>query len=146
MIATLSPFHSVGDFVLDTDINNYKSKYLFEIEDYSTDLYVPSVHFSISNPELTLFVENDKIIEIGCYEELLYKGRNLIGMKIEEFISHTGENYVGEVDCLDFEEDDIPQYVYEFETIGLQVWVKGQQRKIVTIIVSVPFEKQLTNE
>lgn len=137
MIATLSLFNSVGDFILGADINNYKAKYFFEINDYSMDLHVPSIHFSLSNPELTLFVENNKIIEIGCYEELLYKGRNLIGMKIEEFISHMGKNYEGAVDCLDIEEDDdIPQYVYEFEAIGLQVWVKGQQGRIVTIIVS----------
>jgi len=70
---------------------------------------------------MTLFVENSVIEDIGCYEELLYKGRNLIGMSIEEFISHTGENFVGEIDCLDFEEDHIPQCVYEFEAIGLQV-------------------------
>jgi hypothetical protein len=35
---------------------------------------------------------------------------------------------------LDFEDDGIPQFVYEFETIGLQVWEKNS--RIVTIIAS----------
>ncbi|HUH25796.1 MAG TPA: hypothetical protein VLY87_04165 [Flavobacterium sp.] len=125
MIAILILFQSVGNFVLKSNINNYLKKYSFDISDYSSDLNVPVVHYSVEYPRITLFVENSLIEEIACYEELLYKGRNLIGMKIEEFISHTGEDFVGEIDCLDFEDDNIPQYVYEFETIGLQVWIKG---------------------
>lgn len=139
MIVTLIPFQSVGDFVLKSSINNYINEYSFDISDYSSDLTAPAIHYSMEYPKITLFVENNLIEEIACYEELLYKGRNLIGMKIEEFISHTGESFVGEVDCLDFEDDDVPQYVYEFETIGLQVWVKGEKSNIVTIIVSSYF-------
>lgn len=119
MIVILIPFQSVGDFVFKSKINNYLKKYSFEVRDYSSDLSTPTVHYSIEFPRMTLFVENDLIEEIGCYEKLLYKGRNLVGMTIEEFISHTGENFVGEIDCLDFEEDHIPQYVYEFESIAL---------------------------
>lgn len=136
MIAILTPFQSVGDFVIKSSINKYIAKYPFDVRDYSSNLAVPAIHYEFDYPRITLFVENSVIEEISCYEELLYKGRNLIGMTIEEFISHTGENFIGEIDCLDFEEDHIPQYVYEFESIGLQVWVKGLGGTIVTIIVS----------
>lgn len=75
----------------------------------------------------------DSLIEnIKCYKYFIYKSKNLIGMSIEKFIEHTGERYYGEIDTLDFEEDGLPQSVYEFEDIGAQVWVKNG--KIVTII------------
>lgn len=141
MIATLVPFQSVGDFTLKSNIDNYIKKYSFDISDYSSDLAAPAVHYSIEYPQITLFVENGLIEEIACYEELLYKGRNLIGMTIEEFFLHTGENFVGEIDCLDFEDDNIPQYVYEFESIGLQVWVKGIEGNILTIIAFSYYEE-----
>lgn len=139
MIVILIPFQSVGDFVFKSKINNYLKKYSFEVRDYSSDLAAPTVHYSIEFPRMALFVENGLIEEIGCYEELLYRGRNLIGMKIEDFLSHTGEKFVGEIDCLDFEDDNIPQYVYDFESIGLQVWTKGKEGNIVTIIASSYF-------
>lgn len=136
MIPILNVFYSVGDFILDSNINDYLEKFSFEINDFSSDLHVPGVHYSLDCPEITLYVHNNLIECIGCYSELLYKGCNLIGLTINEFISQIGENYCGEVDCLNFEDDDIPQYVYEFESIGLQVWVKGFNGKIVSIIVS----------
>ena len=58
-------------------------------------------------------------------------------MTVEEFISDTDEKYYGEVDKLDFEDDGIPQYVYEFDDIGLQVWSKNNV--IVTVIASSEF-------
>ncbi|MDM1046612.1 hypothetical protein HX004_08385 [Myroides sp. 1354] len=141
MIAILIPFQSVGDFVLKSNIDNYIKEYSFCIRDYSSDLATPAAHYSVDYPRMALFVENNLIEEVACYEELLYKGRNLIGMKIEEFISHTGENFVGEIDCLDFEDDGLPQYVYEFESIGLQVWVKGRKGNILTIIASSKYKE-----
>lgn len=136
MRTILVPFKSVGSFILRSDIKCYTNKYSFEINDYSFDLNAPAVHYSLSTPKMALFVENNLIEEIACYEELFYKGENLIGMRIEEFVLHTGESFIGEVDCLDFEDDNIPQYVYEFEAIGLQVWIKGKGGEILTIIVS----------
>lgn len=46
-------------------------------------------------------------------------------MKIEDFISYSNLKYYGEIDVLDFEDDNIPQYVYEFDDIGLQIWTKN---------------------
>ncbi len=135
MIPYLIPFEKVGEFILNDSIENYINLFSFTVEDYSNDSD-PAVHYSIDQPEITLFTHDRIINSIACYEELLYKGENLIGMRIEEFISHTGEDYIGEIDCLDFEDDDVPQYVYEFESIGLQVWTKGKEGNIVTIIVS----------
>ncbi|WP_334126086.1 hypothetical protein [Empedobacter brevis] len=135
MIPYLIPFERVGKFILNDSIENYIHLFSFTIEDHSNK-EAPSVNYSIDQPEMTLFVNNKIIESIACYEELLYKGKNLIGMTIADFINHIGENYYGEIDELNFEDDNIPQFVYEFESVDLQVWVKGDQGKIVTIIVS----------
>lgn len=135
MIPYLMPFERIGEFILNDSIENYIDLFSFNIEDYSNEK-APSVNYSIDQPEITLFVHNKIIESIACYEELLYKGKNLIGMTITDFINHTNENYYGKVDELDFEDDNILQYVYEFESMGLQVWTKGKQGNIVTIIVS----------
>lgn len=111
MIPILNVFYSVGDFILNSNINDYLEKFSFEINDFSSDLHAPSVHYSLVSPEITLYVQNNLIECIGCYDELLYKGCNLIGLTINEFISQIGKNYCEEVDCLNFEDDDIPQYV-----------------------------------
>lgn len=135
MIPYLIPFERVGEFILNDSIEKYIDLFSFTIEDYSNEI-APSVNYSIDQLEITLFVHNKAIESIACYEELLFKGKNLIGMTIADFINHTNENYYGKIDELDFEDDNIPQYVYEFESMGLQVWTKGKQGNIVTIIVS----------
>lgn len=133
MIAIFQPFESVGGFMFNKSITDYLGLYKFTIYqkdgDYDCDKY------NIDNPDISLYVDDNDIIEsINCREELIYKGRNLIGMSIEEFISHTGEKYYREIDELNFDEDKIPQYVYEFDDIGLQVWCKND--KIITVIAS----------
>jgi hypothetical protein len=135
MIPYLVPFEGVGKFSLNKSIQVYLENFHFEIEDFSKDKYAPSIHYILSHPDITLFVENDIINSISCYEELIYKGRNLINLTLDQFISIT-EEYYTEVDELNFDDDDIPQYVYEFENLGLQVWEKGKDGRIVTIIVN----------
>ena len=137
MIAYFEPFIGVGEFGFGDNIEKYLKRYSFEYEESQG---VTRESYTIMHPEITIYVNEDKVIEsIGCYEECLYKGRNVIGMKIDEFVIHSGHHYEDEPDCLDFEEDNIPQYVYEFEDIGLQVWAKKD--KIVTVIAS-KFEEE----
>jgi hypothetical protein len=133
MFNYLIPFERVGQFILNSEITNYTEDFNFDIHLYGGTS--PSEHYSLKQPEITLFVniDNKRIEEVAIYEELIFKGRNLIGLTIEEFISHTEENYIGEIDRIDFEDDNIAQYIYEFENIGLQVWEKNKE--IITIIV-----------
>lgn len=131
MIAYLIPFEAVGIFQIGKKITEYDCK--FEIEKHEFNTF-RSEHYSIDHPKITLFVMNDVIDSIACYEECLFKGRNLIGMNLNEFMVFTGEEYTGKPDPLEFEEDGVPQWVYEFEGLGLQVWTKNDN--IVTVIVS----------
>ena len=135
MIAIFTPFIGIGkvDFgaSIKEFIEDFDYDYLSKADGYIGEMYL------IDNPKMTFGVDDDgKVIDIICDEECIYKERNLIGMTLEEFIRHTGEKYYGDVNELDFQDDDIPQYVYEFEDIGLQVWVKGVDGKIVTVIAS----------
>jgi hypothetical protein len=133
MIPYLIPLVSVGQFALGSSIKLYSKEFNFKIVKEEFDSFT-SFHYSFDT-NITLFVHDDLIDSISCDEECFYQGKNLIGISLEEFILTIGENYQGEPDVLDFEEDsDIPQVVYEFENLGLQVWTKNEI--IVTIIAS----------
>jgi hypothetical protein len=142
MKMNLVPFKKVGKFVLGESIDLYKDRYNLVLEDDGfEDDSTGLITYNLESPDTSPCVdkENKTIRFIMCNEELFFKGRNLIGLTIEEFMSHTRENYIGEVDIIDFEEDEIPQNVYEFENLGLQVWEKGEKGKIITIIVNQRF-------
>lgn len=126
------PWQSVGIFKFDDDIVNYQDKltdWWFEPKDeYGVK------HYHLNDDTRMISIRDGKIGSIFCYETLIYQSVNLIGLTIDEFKAVTGADYVGDVDVLDFEYDGYPQSVYEFESIGAQVWEK--QGKIVTIIVA----------
>lgn len=134
MVMYFIPFKCIGNFEIDTSIKSYLKEYDFE---YFMDIdNIGRDTFSLDDIGISLYVESsNQIIEsINCSESCLYRGRNIIGMTINEFIVHAETFYYEEPDCLDFDEDDIPQYVYEFEDIGLQVWTK--HNRIVNVIAS----------
>ncbi|UJH66381.1 hypothetical protein [Allomuricauda sp. SCSIO 65647] len=131
MVPVFEPFVGIGDFELDTTIDKYLGDYNFKILNkdgkYDCDKYI------IDNPDMSLYVDENNIIEsISCREECLYKGRNIIGMNIDEFINYYDIAPVGDVDIMPIGEE--MQDVYEFDDIGLQVWCVND--KIVTIIAS----------
>jgi len=125
------PFKSIGDFEIEKSIKVYSEKYKFE---YDADVNNTGWDtFSLDDIGISLYVDasNHNIISINCSTNCLYRERDIIGMTIDEFVIHAETSYNEEPDCLDFEEDDIPQYVYEFDDIGLQVWVKNGKIKNV---------------
>lgn len=131
MITYFIPLEKVGEFYLNTKISDYTKKFSFQYSpaDESTEWET----YELENEGISLYIEDDKIISIVCNEECLYKGRNIIGMNIEEFINFYDVNPVGEVDELYVNENEI-QNVYDFDNIGLQVWCK--QGTIKTVIAS----------
>lgn len=134
MIPVLIPFERVGVFVLGREIIKYFDEFEFEVCDMSEDEFAPSINYRFANPEMTLFVLNEKIDSIGCYEELLYKGVNLIGLDVQQLSLYVEENY-SEEDKLLLDEGE--QYVYEFDRIGLQVWAESKLGKVMSIMVYV---------
>ncbi|MBP3195176.1 MAG: hypothetical protein J6M05_05875 [Cardiobacteriaceae bacterium] len=140
MYMTFIPFERVGIFQLDDDVTKYfniLSEYEYEpADEYGNEYYHFSKNYIDDINSDTHFVEvtNGKIRTVFCYNELIYKNINLIGLTIDEFKKITESDYVGEVDVRDFHENEPPEYVYEFEEIGAQVWT--HYGRVVTIIVS----------
>lgn len=134
MVPVLIPFKQVGVFVLGQEIIQYLDKFEFEVYDMSEDQVAPSINYRFSNPEMTLYVSDKKIDFIGCYEELLYKGVNLIGLSVQQFSDYIEDVYSDEDKLFVSEEEE--QYVYEFDKIGLQIWANGKHGIIVSIMVN----------
>lgn len=131
MILILRPFHGIGPFDFNEPIAKYESPFFLVKDTNEGDKYDV---YSLEYPAADLYVQDGIIESINCYEECIYKGRNIIGMTIDEFIKFYEILPIEDIDELDFEEDNIPQYVYEFDQIGLQVWVK--RGKILNVIAS----------
>lgn len=131
MITYFTPLEGVGEFELNTQIGNYTK--LFNFKHSPADESTEWETYSLENQGISLYVEDGNIISVMCDEECLYKGRNIIGMNIDEFINFYDVNPIGEIDELYVNENET-QNIYEFDDIGLQVWCKNNI--IVTIISS----------
>jgi hypothetical protein len=130
----LIPNYSVGNFI----IGNHISEYLFcgykfypKTNEYSDDLY------EFDDPKLSIWVDdNNCILFIGCNKECYWQGKNLIKMPFEQFLI----NYKVVPDKFEMiytlvsENRGQNQMVYDFDTLGLQIWV--WKKKIVTVLIS----------
>lgn len=133
MILVLNPGYSVGLFRFDEHISLYSGQYDFDIE--TTGECNPTTSYLLEEEDASLTLDEAERIEfISCHKELQFRGANLIGMSLRQVEIYTTASYVGTPDSLNWEDDNIPQIVYEFESMGLQVWVKNDI--IVTIIAS----------
>lgn len=131
MKSILIPNISLGIFKFNDAIKNYVDTYNFEISAKDESGYEG---YSFHDPETSIFVEGGIIVSVASYKECIYRERNMIGMSLRELLKLIKIQFNGEVDIIDFEEDNVPQYVYDFETLGLQIWIKGAKGKVVTVI------------
>ncbi len=130
------PFECIGEFILKSNIADYKNDFRFKYTppDETTEWET----YEELETKLLLYVENEIIQSISCNEECLFKGRNIIGMSIDDFVNFYGIEPVGELDKL-YVNDNETQDVYEFDDIGLQVWCSNDT--IVTVIASMNEEE-----
>lgn len=131
MINYFIPLYGVGQFELHTRIYVYTEifDFIFSPADDSTGWET----YELDGANLCLYVEKGVIVSIACMEECLYKGRNIIGMKIHEFINYYETYPSGDIDKLYVNNDEI-QDVYEFDDLGMQIWCSNDI--IVTTIIS----------
>jgi len=86
---------------------------MIECEDWDT--------YEFTDCETRVYVENDKIENIGCYDELFYKGKNLFGMTLDELRKHLGpETEIGETFDLDSGDECTP---IQWDNLEIQVWL-----------------------
>ncbi len=130
----LIPNISLGIFKFGNNIEKYIHQFDYEYSQVEpeSDYYV----YEFENPNIDVYVEEGLVESISCRKKCIYKGKNIIGMKIQEFINLS--NAFPDLNLTDTaytdEENkniDNPQIIYEFENLGLQTWVKN------SIIISV---------
>lgn len=125
------PFKSIGKFIFDTNIDEYRDEltsFNYEEPDEFNKEYYRS-----QDDNLMIAVRKNILESIFSYKELYYENTNLIGLSLSEFQKLLQVDDVGHVEEYDLG-DEVPQFVYQFDDIGVQVWTK--QDKVVTIIAS----------
>lgn len=133
MLYNWIPNRSVGDLALGSKISHYKNLVLVEEE------FHESVDWNIyrlkDNDTIRVYVEKKNIISILCYEKFFYQGINLIGKKLKE-VEKILEQKTSEFgEPVDLGNDGI-QIPVEFESIGLQAWVRDGAGTIVSIFAN----------
>jgi len=115
------PLERVGPFKFGCSIKEYVQKYgLVNIpEEYNEKVDWEVYKFCEGD---RIYTENGRIISVLCSSNCLYKGRNLIGMPIDQIQVILGCK-PDNVEMLEL--SDGPQKIYDFEKLGLQLWVMG---------------------
>jgi hypothetical protein len=132
---TLIPNKSFGRFVIGDNIEKYLHlNHLTghsDMETFSYDSY------DFYNKTVTIWTtEDNKIETIRCYTNCYWRGQNLIGMLYEDFpILSDQESSTESIEYVQINSNrGQNQKVYEFDKLGLSVWV--WRGKIKTVLVS----------
>lgn len=127
----LIPKKSVGIFNINDRIKNYT--YLHHTKEHHIEKYFSYDSYDFNVKGMVLWVENDEIESICCSESCYLNDKNLILMPFDKFLS--------EYNAIPDSSEKIyllvngrgqNQIVYEFETLGLQIWVwRGKIRTVI---------------
>lgn len=120
--AILIPQVSVGNIKLDDSIENYPDRALEFSDEVGEDAYSC---FAFKNTPVQAFVNSEGRIEtIRCETECIWQGQNLIGLSYAEFILLYPEEPDGtDTIAVDSESGEQQHEVYDYDDLGLQVWV-----------------------
>ena len=126
----LIPNKSYGIFI----IGEYIEKHLHLDHVISDIEFYYSYEFT--DLKINVWVENDKIETVRCDAECYFQGKNLIGMLYDDFLSLVKQEPSNKDICYVPVSRDRGQNqnVYDFDDLGLQVWV--WRNKIRTILIS----------
>lgn len=118
-----TPYVCVGEFYFNTLMGSYLEKlkdYTKRIDEYNY------THFTAKDDSYMVgFDEDDLLYAVYCYKVLTYNNTNLIGLTFDELQLITGWDFIGEPEEFDIDDDNTPQYVYDFENFGSLVWTKN---------------------
>lgn len=129
----LIPNRSYGDFALGLNIQKYLSR------EHTREVYEEATFTNISyyfyNEDITVWCDADGVVNtIICSSSCIYHGKNLIGMRYDDFRSLFSKEPDNE-DLLYMlvAGRGQNQHVYDFDTDGLQVWV--WRKRVRTILI-----------
>jgi hypothetical protein len=134
-IYKLLPNHSLGEFVFFTNIQKYLSNRKYEIT--SNEDTIIGTWYSFVDPDITVFIDSKNIIEsIKCTHKCYVYGVNVISLNIDYVIKEVIKIEPDFVESLwTYHRDkEVKQRVFDFDTIGLQVWT--YRSKVVSVTCS----------
>jgi hypothetical protein len=130
------PCVGVGEFIFGADIKPLIGKYnlLLVPDEYKSQVAWNS--YSVSDKDMRIYTEDERIIAVACYEECWINGINLLGLSLTDIIKVMGivKEQISEGE--EYEINDEVQFVYEIDDLGAQLWI--QDGHVITIICSSP--------
>ena len=115
------PLENIGPFKFGDKIYNYVAHYPLT---HIPEEYNEKVNWDVyeyPHKGLRIFSENGQIVAISSETILIYNDVNIIGMAKEK----VGDILLAEPDVIEQEElIEGPQDVYDYDDLGLQLWVK----------------------
>lgn len=124
-----NPLKNVGPFKINTSIDDYIEKYNLKKTENGKKDKTNWITYREINSNISIHVENNRIVSIACYKYCFYNDVNIIGLTINDFKNLINKTPDDNIDTIEIENET--QYVYEFEDLGCQVWERSG--KIVTI-------------
>jgi hypothetical protein len=126
------PRKKVGPFVFGSPIKQYIKKYRLSAV---PEEYNPKVDWAVYSTDIDdrIYVEEGRIVSVSCSSSFIYKEKELIGIPFGEILSYLN----CQPDSVDKAElSDGFQDIYEFDQLGLQLWVK--EGDVISAIVNAP--------
>ena len=117
------PLKGVGPFMFEEAIASYIDNFgLIEVPEGDDEITNWS-NYEMPGYGIDLYVEDGKIVSICCEYQCFFRGKNLIGLTLQEVIEVVGLEPEKDVDTIELA-DDGEQLVYEFDDAALQLWTK----------------------
>ena len=127
------PLERIGPFIFGSMIDKYCEKYELNL---SPEEYNEKVGWEVykGGDDIRIYLEMGRIESVSCSATFNYQGINIIGKPVDKAIDLINRK----PDNIEIEElFEGPQEVYNFDPVGLQVWVKNGL--VVTVICSGPY-------
>jgi hypothetical protein len=126
-----NPSKGIGPFQIGVEIKKYINEFNLElVSDEMKEGYEWETYRIKGRDDIRIFSEDSKVVSILCDEYCFYKGKNLIGITIEQLINALNTKPNDKVDEIDL--DDGFHYVYDFDDYSCQVWVKDNKTESFT--------------
>ncbi len=135
------PLQRVGVFLFGAEIDSFRNECKLEPvqEEYSDS--VGWEVYGIFGEDVRIFVENEVVVQLACYESIKYDGVELIGLSIDSLIDVLGFEPTGK-DSVEIEGET--QVVYEFDDLEAQFWTS--RGRVTTVFCGPPEEASKGSE
>jgi len=116
------PNSNLGPIKLGNQISDYYEKFhLMKNEDIDNTGWV---RYKFPSFDTYIDVENEIIVSISTYEELIYKDKNIIGIQKNDLVNVLGSEPDEVGDPVLFDDGDL-QTSYDYFDLGLQLWISN---------------------